>query len=143
MMAFMSDDHVAIQNLIARYALLVDTGDFAGVGDLFAEATFVGVGEFTGREAVTGMLERTVIRYQDGTPGTQHATSNLIIEVDGDTADTRAYVTIFQALPDFPLQCIAAGRYRDSFARVDGRWRFARRHVTIHLRGDLSRHLQS
>jgi ketosteroid isomerase-like protein len=139
----MSDDHVAIQNLIARYALLVDTGDFAGVGELFADATFVGAAEFTGREAVTGMLERTVIRYADGTPGTQHATSNLIIEVDGDTATSRAYVTIFQALPDFPLHCIAAGRYRDRFARVDGRWRFARREVAIHLRGDLSRHLQS
>ncbi|HTI19408.1 MAG TPA: nuclear transport factor 2 family protein [Kutzneria sp.] len=139
----MSDDHLAIQNLIARYALLVDTGDFAGVGDLFADATFVGTAEFTGREAVTGMLERSVIRYEDGTPRTQHATSNLLIEVDGDTATTQAYVTIFQALPDFPLQCIAAGRYRDRFARVDGRWRFARRQVSIHLRGDLSRHLQS
>jgi 3-phenylpropionate/cinnamic acid dioxygenase small subunit len=143
MMGFMSDDHVAIQNLIARYALLVDTGDFAGVGDLFAEATYVGVGEFTGREAVAGMLENTVIRYEDGTPGTHHAISNVIIEVDGDTAAAQAYVTIFQARPDFPLQCIAAGRYRDSFERVDGRWRFARRRVTIHLRGDLSRHLQS
>jgi ketosteroid isomerase-like protein len=140
----MTDDHAAIGSLIARYALLVDTGDFGGVGDLLADATFVGAGgEFTGREAITGMLADSVIRYEDGTPRTQHATTNLAVEVDGDAAVSDAYVTIFQALPDFPLQAIAAGRYRDRFARRGGRWRFTERRVTIHLRGDLSRHLRS
>ena len=140
----MSDDHRQIQNLIARYALLVDTGDFDGVGDLLAEATFIGAGgEFTGREAITGMLANAVIRYEDGTPRTHHATSNLAVEVGGDTAVAHSYVTVFQALQDFPLQTIAAGRYRDTFARRHGRWRFTERLVTIHLRGDLRRHLRS
>ncbi|GAA3430880.1 nuclear transport factor 2 family protein [Kutzneria kofuensis] len=140
----MSDDHVAIQNLVARYALLVDTGDFAGVGDLLADATFIGAnGDFTGRAEIAAMLDDTVIRYEDGTPRTQHATSNLAVEVGGDTAIARSYVTIFQALPDFPLQCIAAGRYRDTFARRNGDWRFVERRVTIHLVGDVSRHLKT
>ena len=32
--------HRAIENLIATYAELVDGGDFAGVGNLLADATF-------------------------------------------------------------------------------------------------------
>jgi hypothetical protein len=32
----------AIENLIASYAQLVDDGDFAGVGMLLADATFIG-----------------------------------------------------------------------------------------------------
>ncbi|CAL2059123.1 protein of unknown function [Streptomyces murinus] len=35
----------AVPNLIARYAELVDSGDFAGVGELFAAAVFIGSGE--------------------------------------------------------------------------------------------------
>ncbi|CAM5465366.1 Nuclear transport factor 2 family protein OS=Streptomyces rimosus subsp. rimosus (strain ATCC/ DSM 40260 / JCM 4667 / NRRL 2234) OX=1265868 GN=SRIM_026395 PE=4 SV=1 [Streptomyces rimosus subsp. rimosus] len=65
--------------------------------------------------------------YGDGTPRTQHVTSNVAIEVDerGGYADARSYVTVFQALPELPLQAIAAGRYRDRFERRGGRWRFA------------------
>lgn len=143
-MGGMSEDHAQIQNLIARYALLMDTGDFAGVGDLLAEATFIGAtSEFTGAAAITGMLEKAIIRYEDGTPRTHHAVTNLAVEVDGDTAVAGSYLTISQALPDFPLQTIATGRYRDAFTRRDGRWRFTERRVTFQLRGDLSRHLQS
>jgi hypothetical protein len=32
----------AVSNLIARYAELLDDGDFAGLGELFAEGTFAG-----------------------------------------------------------------------------------------------------
>jgi hypothetical protein len=54
----------------------------------------------------------------------------------------RSYFTVFQALPDFPLQPIIAGRYHDAFERVDGTWRFADRLILSDLIGDLSRHLR-
>ncbi|OPF80956.1 hypothetical protein VT50_0210425 [Streptomyces antioxidans] len=137
--------HRAVANLIARYAELVDDGDFAGLGALLADATFTGSGTpVRGREAIEKMFRDTLIVYPDGTPRTQHVTTNLAIEVDeqAGTAASRSYVTVFQALPDLPLQPIAGGRYHDRFERRDGHWRFAERRVRINLVGDVSRHLR-
>jgi 3-phenylpropionate/cinnamic acid dioxygenase small subunit len=138
--------HVAIGNLIATYARLVDDGDFAGVGDLLAEATYTGSGApVSGRDAIVKMFEDTLIVYDDGTPRTQHVTTNLAIEVDeqAGTATSRSYITVLQAPSDLPPRPIAAGRYHDQFERRDGRWRFTERRVRINLAGDLSRHLQT
>ncbi|MEU0566032.1 nuclear transport factor 2 family protein [Nonomuraea sp. NPDC005983] len=138
-------DTGAVTRLIAKYAELVDTGDFAGVGELFADAVFIGSGApIHGREAVEKMLRDTVILYEDGTPRTHHVTTNLAVDIDEETgtAAARSYVTVFQALPDLPLQAVAAGRYSDRFERRDGLWRFVERQVRIHLVGDISRHLR-
>lgn len=138
--------HRVVENLVARYAELVDDGDFAGLGALLADATFVGSGEpVSGREAIERMFHDTLIVYADGTPRTQHVTTNVAVEVDEDagTAVARSRVTVLQALPELPLQPIAAGRYHDKFARRDGRWRFVERRVRITLVGDVSRHLKA
>ncbi|MEU6146146.1 nuclear transport factor 2 family protein [Streptomyces sp. NPDC047081] len=135
----------AIENLIVRYAELVDDGDFAGVGRLLEDATFAGSGEpVRGGDAIETMLRDTLIVYGDGTPRTQHVTTNIAIEVDEEagTAVARSYVTVLQALPDLPLQPIAGGRYHDRFERRDGQWRFVERRVRINLVGDVSRHLR-
>lgn len=90
------------------------------------------------------MLTDTVIRYADGTPRTQHVTTNIAIDVDGDgdQATATSYVTVFQAVPGLlPLAPIASGRYRDTFTRHNGQWRFTERRATMPLLGDLSRHL--
>ncbi|MEU1365175.1 nuclear transport factor 2 family protein [Streptomyces sp. NPDC005803] len=78
-------------------------------------------------------------------PRTHHVTTHITVDVDDEagTAAARSYVTVFQALPDFPPQPVAAGRYRDRFARRDEQWRFTERQVRIHLVGDVSRHLRA
>ncbi|GAB1340336.1 nuclear transport factor 2 family protein [Streptomyces sp. E-15] len=137
--------HRAVENLIARYAELVDDGDFAGLGALLADATFTGSGgPVHGREAIERMYRDTVILHDDGTPRTQHVTTNVAVEVDEEagTAVARSYVTVLQALPGLPLRPIAAGRYHDRFDRRDGEWRFTARRVRINLVGDVSRHLR-
>ncbi|WP_256333051.1 nuclear transport factor 2 family protein [Streptomyces sp. 2131.1] len=89
------------------------------------------------------MFRNTVIIHADGTPRTQHVTTNIGVEVDeqAGTAVARSYVTVLQALADLPLQPVAAGRYRDRFARREGQWRFVERRVQIRMVGDVSRHL--
>ncbi|MYW62526.1 DUF4440 domain-containing protein [Streptomyces sp. SID8379] len=140
-------DATAIANLIVKYAELVDTGDLAGVGEMFADAVFIGSsGPVQGRDGgVEKMLRDSVILYEDGTPRTHHVTSNIEVDVDeqAETATARSYVTVFQAAPGFPLQPVAAGRYRDRFTRRGGQWRFVERQVAIHLVGDVSRHLRA
>jgi hypothetical protein len=134
----------SIENLIATYAFLVDDGEFAMLGDLLAEADFsLNGGPATrGREAIERLARDTLRTYADGTPRTRHVTTNIIIEVgeDADTAASRSYYTVFQSLPDFPLQAIASGRYQDRFRRQNGQWRFAGRIVTTRFTGDVSHH---
>jgi 3-phenylpropionate/cinnamic acid dioxygenase small subunit len=137
------DDYRALENLIASYATLVDAGDFAGVGELFADGAFVGSGGVVrGATEVERMLRETVIVYEDGTPRTKHVTTNIALEVSGSTVSCRAYFTVLQAVPGFVLQTVAAGRYEDRFTQRDGRWRFTERRVTVDLVGDVSRHLR-
>ena len=141
----MASSHRAIESLIARYAELVDDGDFAGVGALLAEATFTGgAGSVSGGNAIERMLRDDVILYEDGTPRTKHVTTNIAVELDEDagTAVARSYFTVLQALPDLPLQPIAGGRYHDRFERRDGQWRFVERRVRTDLVGDVSHHLR-
>ncbi|WP_318306454.1 nuclear transport factor 2 family protein [Amycolatopsis solani] len=137
------DDYRALANLIFSYAALVDAGDFAGVGELFAHGSFVGSGGSSfGAAAVERMLRETVIVYEDGTPRTKHVTTNVAVEVTGSTATSSAYFTVLQAVPGLPLQTIAAGRYADRFAARGGQWHFTERRVTVDLVGDISHHLR-
>jgi ketosteroid isomerase-like protein len=143
----MSSGHIAVPGLIARYAELIDAGDFAGLGALFAHATII-VDEtglrVTGAEAITAAYHGWTKRYDDtGTPKTKHVTTNLILDVDDEagTATCRSYVTVLQATEDLPLQPIFSGRYRDAFERVDDEWRFTERRFITDFAGNLSRHV--
>jgi hypothetical protein len=142
----MSDDWHAIETLIMTYAERVDLGDFAGVADLFDGATYrSALGDDVmvqdGRDAVLNTFETLVRRYPDGTPRTKHVTTNVMVEVDGNTATARSYYTVMQQTDVLPLQPIICGRYHDAFAKHDGTWRFTDRLIFSDLIGDLSQHL--
>lgn len=141
----MTDSARQIENLLYTYADRIDHGDLAGVADLFANGRIrAPVGDpYEGRDAVRGMFESATRIYDDGTPRTKHVTTNAIIEVDdaAGTASSRSYYTVFQQTPDLPLQPIIAGRYEDTFRRLDGAWWFDTRVMYVDLVGDLSRHL--
>jgi 3-phenylpropionate/cinnamic acid dioxygenase small subunit len=142
----MSDAAIQIQNLVYRYAELIDMGDFDALGNLLGAAEVGAMGSpgsLTGPEAVVGMFTSTTRRYPDGTPRTKHVTTNLIIEIDegSGTATCRSYFTVLQQVADLPLQPVIAGRYHDRFTRTDGTWRFAERRFSVDLVGDLSQHL--
>ena len=142
----MSDDWHAIETLIMTYAERVDLGDFAGVADLFDGATYrSALGDDVmvqgGRDAVLNTFETLVRRYPDGTPRTKHVTTNVMVEVDGDTATARSYYTVMQQTEVLALQPIICGRYHDAFAKQGGAWRFTDRLIFSDLIGDLSQHL--
>jgi hypothetical protein len=137
----------AIEHIVYGYAALVDLGDFAGVAELFAHARYKGGGPddpgVEGSAPVQEIMESMVRRYDDGTPRTKHVTTNLVIDADdaAGTATARSYFTVLQQLEDFPLQPVIAGRYHDTFERVDDDWRLVERVILCDLVGDLSRHL--
>ena len=144
----MSDAAREIENLLYAYAERIDAGDLEGVAALFEHGSITSAPEAPvekvarGRDAVLELYQGSTRLYEDGTPRTKHVTTNAIIEVENnDRASARSYYTVFQQLDDFPLQPIIAGRYQDSFHRMDGRWWFERRTMFVDLLGDLSRHL--
>jgi SnoaL-like domain len=137
-----------IANLVARYAELIDLGDFDGVAELLDRASVGGAdgeGMLSGTAAIRSLFESTARPYPDGTPRTKHVTTNLIVEVaeDGTTAHARSYWTVFQAVEGLPLQPILAGRYHDRFVLDGNRWRFDERRYLVDLVGDVSRHMLS
>jgi len=140
----MSEDRNEILRLMNEYCYSVDRGDLEGFAALFAHGSFEIIGDpggpLHGSDAVLGML-RNVTLY-DGKTHTKHVMSNVQIDVDAAkvSAKAQSYITLFQALPDFPLQPIFIGHYFDDFERVGGRWRFRRRRISPDLIGDLSRH---
>jgi hypothetical protein len=137
----------AIAELLYTYGERIDAGDFAGIGEVFEHATmtFEGFGDaVSGPEAIQSLYERTTRRYEDGTPRTKHVMTNVIVEPapDGFTATSRSYFTVLQAVPGaLTLQPVIAGRYRNAYACVDGRWRFVSVHIIIELMGDLAHHM--
>ncbi len=145
----MGDSATEITNLVYRYAELIDAGDLAGVGELFAHGRICGVENgppdsvFAGAAGVRQMYEKVVRIYDDGTPKTKHNTSNVQLEIDeaGGTARSRSYYCVTQATPELPLQVIVTGHYKDTFHRLDGVWRFDSRTMFIDQVGDVSQHL--
>lgn len=141
------DSAVEITNLLYRYAELIDSGDLAGAADLFSHARLKinGSDELQDRAGVLAVWRNYIRIYPCGTPRTKHVITNPIIEIDeaAGTATCRSYYTVLQATDDLPLQAVAAGRYHDTFERVDGAWRYKYRDYSLlDLKGELSGHLQ-
>ena len=108
----MSDAVQQISDLMFRYAELFDTGQFDEFAALFEHGQWhkAEPGAAAARQWITDN-----VRLYDSLTHTKHVTTNVVVDVDEDagTATATAYVTIFQALPDFPLQPIFSGRYQD------------------------------
>jgi 3-phenylpropionate/cinnamic acid dioxygenase small subunit len=136
-------DRDTILDLIYRYAELIDSGDFEGLGDLLARAGFGGPGTqtVTGARNIAAVFGMTTKRFDDGTPKTRHLVLNPIVEVDGDTATARSTFCVVQTTGAVALQPIVVGRYFDKFARDGDGWHFAERIAAVEMVGDVSDHL--
>ncbi|RAU99077.1 nuclear transport factor 2 family protein [Mycobacterium colombiense] len=111
------DDHAAIRELLAGYALALDAGDVEECVQLFAsDGEFLVYGRtFAGRADIAGM-------FHEAARGL-HLTGSARIEVDGQRATARSQV-LFVRAGDLQLR---PALYDDELTRIDGRWRFARR----------------
>lgn len=142
-------DRALVAELLARYAELIDAGDFAGVGALLGDAVLVdGDGNeiARGASAIEALYAATTRRHSDGTPMTAHVITNVIIDdgresVDDGQLEVRSRFTVFQATDALPLQPVVVGRYVDVVARDGDGWRFVRRRMIPERWGDVSGHL--
>ena len=140
------ESYHAITTLLYRYAEYMDAADFDAIAELFGEAvlTNAGVdGEVRGGEAIGRLYRRTNRVHDDGTLRTRHITTNVIVDIDEEagTASARSAFVVLQQTSSLPLQPVVTGRYRDRFARREGAWQFAQRHIIVDHVGDVSEHL--
>ncbi|MFD5812290.1 MULTISPECIES: nuclear transport factor 2 family protein [Rhodococcus] len=117
------EDRARIQDLVAAYAIAVDDHDLETLLSLFTEdGEFERAGSIArGREEIREFYVAAMDRYSL----TLHSPQSDQISVDGDRA--RGLLTGRAELALDGTLMMAAYRYSDEYARVDGRWLFRRR----------------
>jgi hypothetical protein len=119
-------DHLEITDLVASLAHAQDDKDWARFRELFADQVTLDLSGRSGEPAEDlsaddlTELARTAL---SGFACTHHASSDLLIEVDGDTATCRAHVVAYHHVPvdgiDF---CTMRGHWDLRLSKVNGRW---------------------
>jgi len=126
-------DRIEIQELLARYAWSLDTGDedafvncFCGNGELIWD-----VFETEGRWRGAAALRRFIgyFRERPESAGRQHHVSNVIVEPMQGGARARSYVAVAMRSGNGPHVLNVMGHYEDELQREAGRWRFSRRYI--------------
>lgn len=122
----------AIRELIARYGLVIDDHDLAGIGQLFTEeASFSsrdGVMQARGRQAI---VEQFIDRFR--VLGiSNHFTHDHIIQFeDDDLARATGLVTSHAEVWRNGQALIGAMRYHDRYQVDQGVWRFQSRELAF------------
>lgn len=128
-------DEIEIANLVYRCAEYIDAGELDLAADLFSHAR-VKLHEkdgFMGREELLTAWRGEIALQPNGAAPTLHLVTNPVIEVDRErgTATCRSCFTVLRAVGGAQPRVVAAGRWRDEFAQVDGIWRFTLRESSL------------
>jgi len=124
-------DKDAIRELLARYCFALDADRFEEMAALFTPdgvwETAFGTG--TGR---TGIAAQARSIATEPRPRRVHLTTNIVIELDGDTATARSNWALIQNSPDGP-RIGSGGSYLDRLVKVEGRWFFKHRTIDRYI----------
>lgn len=140
-------DRGEIENLMALYTEALDEARFADLGVLFAHGAVTIEGGpqdgslAEGVAAVTGLYSSIVALDAAGRANTRHFITNIFVKISGPAAVGRSYFAVSQQTADLALQLVACGAYHDTYEKVDGQWRFAKRHIVCDQVGNLSQHM--
>jgi uncharacterized protein (TIGR02246 family) len=105
-----------IRDLLATYALTLDTGDFEACMKLFTDdGEFVVYGETLAGEEIRKMFTRA--------PGGIHLCGATLVDLHGDTATARTQVLFINS----STHELRPALYDDELVKSHGCWRFRRR----------------
>ena len=123
------EDSLAIQELVARYALAVDDHDMDALAALYAtDAVFEGLtGTLHGRWAVTEYVASKLDTYDGASVHTPHSP---VIEF-GEDGEAVGIVPAHVEFSEGGVQRNLALRYHDRYTRRDGTWYFQSREIRV------------
>jgi 3-phenylpropionate/cinnamic acid dioxygenase small subunit len=115
-----------IADVLTRYSRGIDRCDLDTLSAVFWPDATADYG--SGRQNAQEWARATVAALK-GMHRTQHAISNMLIDVDGDTARAETYCQAYHEIDgkDGRIEMVVGGRYLDRLERRDGAWRIAER----------------
>jgi hypothetical protein len=123
-------DRWAICDLIARYAVVVDRGEFDALDELFTPDAVIDFTAFGGPAGPLPEIKAFLRAALSGFQVTQHLMGLPLIDIDGDRATARTGCSNPMippgSGPQTPVWLIGLW-YDDEFVRTDAGWRFSSR----------------
>lgn len=134
------EDRIEIEELMARYAWALDTGDREGYVSLFTEDGWIQhwpQGRCQGRDAIRGLTDSLWYSRPNHYLGRQHRMSQVIMTPEEDDVRIRCFWSILQHdVETSKCFVFGLGTWNTLVTRdVDGEWRFREVDVDI-WRGD-------
>lgn len=129
-------DRAAIQNVVVKYTIALDTLDADMYASVFAEdaeftfggKTYKGRAEI--RKIVTDLKERRAATQTPDGPKSYHALSNTYIELVNDhEARHRSYWQTITGPSSGPFTVGGMGRYEDTLVKRNGQWLIQKRQI--------------
>lgn len=129
------EDLEEIRALLTAYGRLLDERDLAGYAALFADhgrwsGPYVGCAE--GPAGIQALMEE---KLGPPTRGAHHLVSNMMIDLDNDTATAWSRWTYVVPGDERKPGLALSGHYDDVLTRENGRWKFQSRAVSGDLPG--------
>jgi ketosteroid isomerase-like protein len=128
-------DRIAIQDLIARYAWALDTGDVDALVNCFTtdcvviEEVFEDPDRWEGHEGVRELGEH--YKNSAGFPGRQHHVSQSIVEGDSQRCAVKSFAFVTECRGEPPYTLRFTGYYDDRLVKADGQWLFRERTIRL------------
>ncbi|EQB08875.1 hypothetical protein L288_07105 [Sphingobium quisquiliarum P25] len=121
-------DEREITRGLGHFARILDQKRWDDLTTVFAHDLAFNYGAGGEQEGIEA-LEEQMRQFLDVCGGTQHLIGSILVDVDGDRAESRAYVQARHQRRDDPVGAIfdSTGEYRDQWERRADGWRIVRR----------------
>lgn len=129
----MQDDYHEIQNLLAKYCFVTDTGTAKDIAALFWEDCTVNFGGNInqGVEAAQKGFDRWITKMRAPLTGLRHILHTPLIEIKGNHATAKAYYDADAHSKNRGKLIQLRGIYIDELEKREGEWRLLKREVQI------------
>ncbi|TYB50922.1 nuclear transport factor 2 family protein [Nonomuraea sp. PA05] len=122
-------DRFEIADLFTRFAGLLDEGNWEGAATVFAEDVAVHSprgGELRGLDKVVAFMRGSEVEGQH----TQHTTTDLLVELDGDQATATANSLVYYYRAGQAPHFTGGLRMRSTVVRTAAGWRMSEVRIT-------------
>jgi 3-phenylpropionate/cinnamic acid dioxygenase small subunit len=126
-----ADDTIALHQLAAQYAHIVDSGDFARLTEIFTNDIEFDTSQF-GNPPLVG-LGPVIDSYVDARHPVAHHVTNVVVTTDPD-GTVRMHSKVISLLGG---GLCGSGTYDDICVRTDAGWRISRRTIGLRRERDL------